>query len=119
MSTFAEANKLYGSGYAYDELQEETSDSRLTLQVPGPLRGSLKDGSPYVLLGSLAKVPRLSRGTVELQFVVADVLEALEPRFNRRGHTGSKNCSPKKGRGASRTSRPCCATSSTQMTNPC
>ena len=74
-------NKLYGSGYAYDELQEETSDSRLTLQVPGPLRGVLRDGLPYVLEGSLAKVPRSNRGTVELHFVVADVLEELEPRF--------------------------------------
>ena len=95
-------NKLYGSGYAYDELQEETSDSRLTLQVPGPLRSSLKDGAPYVLLGSLAKVPRSNRGTIELHFVVADVLEELEPRFTeedlrlakllaQKGEVGFKN----------------------------
>ena len=95
-------NKLYGSGYAYDELQEETSDSRLTLQVPGPLRGILRNGLPYVLKGSLAKVPRSNRGTVELHFVVADVLEELEPRFteedmrlakllSQKGEVGFKN----------------------------
>ena len=95
-------NKLYGSGYAYDELQEETSDSRLTLQVPGPLRGGLRDGLPYVLKGSLAKVPRSNRGTIELHFVVADVLEELEPRFteddmrlakllSQKGEVGFKN----------------------------
>ena len=96
------SHKLYGSGYAYDELVEETSDSRLTCQVPGPLRSSLRDGLPYVLKGSLAKVPRSNRGTIELHFVVADVLEELEPRFTEedmrlarllahKGEAGFKN----------------------------
>ena len=66
------------------------------------MRGGLRDGLPYVLKGSLAKVPRTSRGHIELQFVVADVLEELEPRFSeediriarllaQKGERGFKN----------------------------
>ena len=94
-------NKIYSNGYAYDELLEETSQASMTLQVPSKLRIALRNNYPYILKGSLHKKPT-TKGQIELQFVLADIEEELDPRFTEvdirvarlireKGNIGYKN----------------------------